>query len=297
MLRRKPFPFSMEELQAALTEAIRGNMTVTVMGPDKAELAYRNGLIVLHRHNGNIGVSWRRKTGERGVPQSLTSWLAPCLRFPDGNLLYRHGGSHVKLSPDSIRHARRTWRFSAADLRQALLSDIIAPQSACYRMSLERKSWALRGQSGRVWSLTDWGGNLAVVRVTDRPFDIHRYPNTAIDVTDHAAVRFRGRLATEWEANCGQHDVSGGVDAAFLLKRLKQQSPICTGHFGNQALLVTQELMAVLTVTRYHSAKVITVWRTELVDIGVALLPYLLGEIALSSGEGTPEPSHCGIIG
>jgi hypothetical protein len=249
-------------LSAALADGCRNKAPYAVRSPYEAEVDGGDGLFILRLGRGRVTARWaERPLGPPGQPWTLRRFLLPCLRQRDGTSLTTLQPADIAVSA-AAGSAYRRMTGQDLEIKEALLRDLWAPETTLLAMSLPRRSWVLRGREF-TWKLVIFHDRLAIAGVTDRRFELHRFRNSEVFLTNHGEERFRLRIATEWEQLCGITPLQRDLNTKFLLQRLKGQQHLVSADFGHFAVIATAEVTAIVKRSRAQLA-VISVWPTRL---------------------------------
>ncbi len=247
-----------QQVRQALVGVLRAKRPFVVTSPYTAEIGDGEVCYLLRLEQNWVSVS--RGEREASPPRedwSLQRFLAPALRGRDGQRMTGILPPEVSVPTMVGRSFRKTGRVRPVG---QFLSDLWAPDTTILAMSLERRAWVV--QAGQLaWYVGLAKGRPAIVGVTDERFDLHRFPNTKVILTEHGDERFRLRIASEWERIVALPAIRRDLDTKFLMQRLKGQRHLVAADFGHIAVVATEEVTAVLRV-RQRSAIILSVWPT-----------------------------------
>ena len=133
-----------------------------------------------------------------------------------------------------FRQEIRLQESTHLDITEVFLNDLWAEGSIILAMSLERRSWVVQSRS-LAWYVAVLNGRFTIIQVTDRHFDLHRFRNSQVILSEHGDERFRDRIASEWELLSGLPAIRRELDTKFLLHRLKGQKLLVSAAFGQVA--------------------------------------------------------------
>jgi len=247
-------------LRQALAAAWRGRQRFVVTSPCSAELEDGDGCYILHLAEGVLRVTRAvRPIAPNGVAVEPRRFLGPVLYGRDGVRTQALKPEEIGIYNEVAHFFRRRPSANPAAL---FLHDLWATETTILPMSLERRSWVVQAKP-HAWFATISGGRLNLVSVTDRRFDLHRFRNNDVVLTEHGDERFRSRIASEWELLVSLPHLRRNLDTKFLLQRLKGQRHVVAADFGYIAVLATPEVTAIFRV-RHRSAIVLSVWPATL---------------------------------
>lgn len=258
----------MQQVRLALTRACRGGGGFVMRSFGKAEIESGDGgVLVFHVQREGVSISREaRSLNPSDGRVAVRQFLLPCLRARDGTQVGGIVPAETRVFMDAGRRFRQRIRANQPpdlDITEAFLYDLWAEGSTVLAMSVERRSWVVQAQAVS-WYAAVLNGSFTITQVTDRRFDLHKFRNSQVILTEHGDERFRHRIASEWELLCGLPPVRRDLDTKFLLQRLKGQKLLVSADFGRMAVVATPEVTAVFRSSRGPTAVVASVWPTKL---------------------------------